>query len=80
MDLIAYKITQVSPLKVEESAVGTGGLCGSAFLNYRFEDHVQERIGSERYTTMREKKTKDVDDGAKVFRGVCQAQFQRGRA
>ncbi|KAK4981697.1 hypothetical protein LTR28_002991, partial [Elasticomyces elasticus] len=44
VDLIAYRVTQLSPLRVEESAVGTGGLCGSAFLNYRFEDHVKERI------------------------------------
>lgn len=58
VDLIAYKVNQVSPLRVEESAVGTGGLCGSAFLNYRFEDHVKERIGLERYTHMREKKPK----------------------
>ncbi|KAK3080995.1 hypothetical protein LTR53_020497, partial [Teratosphaeriaceae sp. CCFEE 6253] len=48
VDLIAYKVTHLNPLRVEESAVGTGGLCGSAFLNYRFQDHVKSRIGVER--------------------------------
>lgn len=58
VDLIAYKITRLNPLRVEESAVGTGGLCGSVLLNYRFEEHVKQRIGTERYNWMREKKTK----------------------
>lgn len=66
VDLIAYKVTQVFPLRVEESAVGTGGLCGSAFLNYRFEDHVKQRIGQERWTNMREKKPKTWMMGLKV--------------
>jgi len=67
VDLISYKITQISPLRVEESAVGTGGLCGSAFLNYRFEDHVRSRIGAERYDTMKEKKPKTWMMGLKYW-------------
>ncbi|KAG9681990.1 actin-like ATPase domain-containing protein, partial [Aureobasidium melanogenum] len=67
VDLIAYKITQLSPLRVEESAVGTGGLCGSAFLNYRFEEHVKERLGTDRYTHMRNKKPKTWMMGLKYF-------------
>ena len=58
VDLIAYKITRLNPLRVEESAVGTGGLCGSVVLNCRFEEHVKQRIGRERYHWMREKKAK----------------------
>ncbi|EPS45261.1 hypothetical protein H072_725 [Dactylellina haptotyla CBS 200.50] len=53
VDLISYKITQIAPLRVEESAVGTGGLCGSAFLNYRFEDHVKSRVGASVYNAMK---------------------------
>src|SRR4051794_8754834 len=52
-DLISYRITQIAPLRVEESAVGTGGLCGSAFLNYRFEDHVKSRVGLAVYNAMK---------------------------
>lgn len=58
VDLIAYKIISLKPLRVEESAVGTGGLCGSAFLNYRFEEHVRDRIGRERFDEMKLKKAK----------------------
>ena len=75
VDLIAYKITQLSPLRVEESAVGTGGLCGSAFLNYRFEDHVKNRIGEERYNTMREKKAKTWNMGLKYFEEFVKRNF-----
>ncbi|KAL1606690.1 hypothetical protein SLS60_004097 [Paraconiothyrium brasiliense] len=75
VDLIAYKITQLNPLRVEESAVGTGGLCGSAFLNYRFEDHVKSRIGTERYTMMREKKVKTWNMGLKYFEEFVKRNF-----
>jgi hypothetical protein len=61
------KITQLSPLRVEESAVGTGGLCGSAFLNYRFEDLVKQRLGTSAYITMRNKKPKTWMMGLKYF-------------
>ncbi|KAF2027542.1 actin-like ATPase domain-containing protein [Setomelanomma holmii] len=75
VDLIAYKITQLNPLRVEESAVGTGGLCGSAFLNYRFEDHVKQRIGTERYNWMREKKQKTWNMGLKYFEEFVKRNF-----
>jgi hypothetical protein len=73
--LIAYKIIQLNPLRVEESAVGTGGLCGSAFLNYRFEDHVKQRIGTERYNWMREKKQKTWNMGLKYFEEFVKRNF-----
>ncbi|KAK4987678.1 hypothetical protein LTR50_004425 [Elasticomyces elasticus] len=75
VDLIAYRVTQLSPLRVEESAVGTGGLCGSAFLNYRFEDHVKERIGLERYTHMRENKPKTWMMGLRYFEEFVKRNF-----
>lgn len=75
VDLIAYKVTQTFPLRVEESAVGTGGLCGSAFLNYRFEDHVKDRIGAERYNTMREKKPKTWQMGLRYFEEFVKRNF-----
>jgi molecular chaperone DnaK (HSP70) len=75
VDLIAYKITGLNPLRVEESAVGTGGLCGSAFLNYRFEDHVKSRIGDEAYQAMREKKAKTWNMGLKYFEEFVKRNF-----
>lgn len=35
VDLITYKVTKLAPLVVEESVVGSGGLCGSTYLNRR---------------------------------------------
>ena len=75
VDLIAYKVTQLHPLRVEESAVGAGGLCGSAFLNYRFEDHVKQRIGIERYAQMREKKPKTWMMGLRYFEEFVKRNF-----
>jgi hypothetical protein len=71
VDLIAYKIIALSPLRVEESAVGTGGLCGSAFLNYRFEDHVKSRIGEHAYNNLRQKKAKSFSMGLKYVSSVA---------
>ena len=60
---------------MEESAVGTGGLCGSAFLNYRFSDHVKRRIGDDLYNTMREKKAKTWNMGLKYFEEFVKRNF-----
>jgi hypothetical protein len=75
VDLIAYRITSLSPLRVEESAVGTGGLCGSAFLNYRFEDFVKARLGADRFQTMREKKPKTWMMGLRYFEEFVKRNF-----
>lgn len=75
VDLISYKITQMNPLRVEESGVGSGGLCGSAFLNYRFEDHVKSRIGLERYEHMKEKKPRTWQMGLKYFEEFVKRNF-----
>ncbi|PWW80315.1 hypothetical protein C7212DRAFT_172169, partial [Tuber magnatum] len=56
VDLISYEITLVSPsLLLSESSIGTGGLCGSAFLNYAFEDHCRRRLGAEIYDRLKPK-------------------------
>ncbi len=75
VDLISYQITQLSPLRVEESAVGTGGLCGSSFLNYRFEDHIRSRLGVERYEQMKEKKPRTWQMGLKNFEEFVKRNF-----
>lgn len=75
VDLIAYEVTGVQPLRIEESAVGTGGLCGSAFLNLRFEDFVKQRIGQAQYQNMREKKAKTWMTGLKYFEEFVKRNF-----
>jgi molecular chaperone DnaK (HSP70) len=45
VDLISYTITQLYPiLKVKEAASGTGGLCGSTFLNRRFGEFLTNKL------------------------------------
>ncbi|KAL1835667.1 hypothetical protein VTJ49DRAFT_6256 [Mycothermus thermophilus] len=75
VDLIAYKIVSLKPLRVEESAVGTGGLCGSAFLNYRFEEHVKNRIGQARFDEMKAKKPKTWQMGLRYFEEFVKRSF-----
>jgi hypothetical protein len=51
VDLISYKIEQVSPrLVVKEATSGTGGKCGSALLNQRFRRYLKQALG-DRYWT-----------------------------
>ncbi|TEY58654.1 hypothetical protein BOTCAL_0204g00110 [Botryotinia calthae] len=75
VDLIAYKIISLKPLQVEESAVGTGGLCGSAFLNYRFEEHCKSRIGVTRFEEMKMKKAKSWQMGLKYWEEYVKRDF-----
>ncbi|KAL8397751.1 hypothetical protein RB594_004453 [Gaeumannomyces avenae] len=75
VDLIAYKIMTLKPLRVEESAVGTGGLCGSAFLNYRFEEHVKGRLGASRFDEMKVKKSKTWQMGLRYFEDYVKRNF-----
>ncbi|KAG4280360.1 hypothetical protein FPRO06_11693 [Fusarium proliferatum] len=75
VDLIAYKIISLKPLRVEESAVGTGGLCGSAFLNYRFEEHVRGRLGQTRFDEMKAKKGKTWQMGLRYFEEFVKRNF-----
>ncbi|KAG5982952.1 hypothetical protein E4U54_006295, partial [Claviceps lovelessii] len=73
--LIAYKIISLNPLRVEESAVGTGGLCGSAFLNYRFEEHVRTRLGQARFDEMKAKRGKTWQMGLRYFEEFVKRNF-----
>lgn len=65
----------LKPLRVEESAVGTGGLCGSAFLNYRFEEHVRNRLGAARFDEMKLRKGKTWQMGLKYFEEFVKRNF-----
>lgn len=45
VDLISYEITGLAPLAVSESVSGTGDLCGSVFLNERFDAYIRKLLG-----------------------------------
>ncbi|KAF8470618.1 hypothetical protein BDZ91DRAFT_718525 [Kalaharituber pfeilii] len=71
VDLVSYKVLQESP-KFEVTEVGVGGgLCGSVFLNRRFEAFVRNRLGTKTVDAMfakgrpYQKMMKDFDERLK---------------
>jgi hypothetical protein len=59
VDLISYEVKSLEPLRIEECAAGTGGICGSGLLNMRFVEHVKARMGLTAFEEYREKNPKD---------------------
>ncbi|KAI5776136.1 hypothetical protein EDC01DRAFT_506796 [Geopyxis carbonaria] len=46
VDLISYKIKTLNPLTIDEVVPGTGDLCGSVFLDNRFEAALRAKLGA----------------------------------
>lgn len=46
VDLISYGVLGVDPLRVGEVAVGTGALGGAVYLDRRFEELLERRVGA----------------------------------
>ncbi|KAI1154192.1 actin-like ATPase domain-containing protein [Nemania diffusa] len=45
VDLISYTVTSLKPVpRLEESAAGNGGLCGSTFLDRQFDDWLRRKF------------------------------------
>lgn len=55
--------------------MGTGGLCGSAFLNYRFEEHVKNRLGKTRFDEMKVRKNRTWQMGLRYFEEFVKRNF-----
>ncbi|KAH0612446.1 uncharacterized protein H6S33_010498 [Morchella sextelata] len=65
VDLISYEIVSLSPsISVKECASGKGELCGSTFLNQRFENLVISRAGKQNFDKM---KTRSLNRMLKEF-------------
>ena len=48
VDLISYTIASLHPkIEIVEAAEGTGGLCGSTYLNRRFGEFLTQKLGQE---------------------------------
>jgi hypothetical protein len=48
VDLISYTVTKLDPfIEVKEAAPGSGGLCGSTFINGRFKEYLEFKLGLE---------------------------------
>ncbi|KAK4995018.1 hypothetical protein LTR66_005073 [Elasticomyces elasticus] len=76
VDLISYEIKQLSPaLRIEESATGTGGLCGAVFLNLRFEAHCRDKMGAQNFDAMRTQKPKSWISALNYFEEYVKRKF-----
>ena len=48
VDLISYSVIALKPgLKITEATPGTGLLCGSTFLNRKFEEFLEDKLGKQ---------------------------------
>ena len=48
VDLISYTVVSLDPvINVKEAAPGNGALCGSTYLNRRFKEFLQFKLGQE---------------------------------
>ncbi|CAD6568570.1 MAG: hypothetical protein ASARMPRED_001863 [Alectoria sarmentosa] len=72
VDLISYTVTALKPnLEINEATPGIGSLCGSAFLNRRFEKFLEDKLGKEPGWDQ------DVlDEATKRFEAVVKKQFR----
>ncbi|KAL7276607.1 hypothetical protein RUND412_000411 [Rhizina undulata] len=53
VDLVSYKIDRLNPLAVSEVVAGSGGLCGSVFVNEMFEEHIRKLLGNNTINNMK---------------------------
>ena len=50
VDVITYKVEELEPvLKISEVTSGAGALCGSSFLNHRFQEDLRNKFSSDRF-------------------------------
>lgn len=76
VDIIAYRIIALNPLEVEEVQFGTGKLCGSVFLNLRFEEHVRSKVGVEMFDKLCAQKPRTWHEAMKCFEQHVKRQFK----
>ncbi|THZ16183.1 actin-like ATPase domain-containing protein [Aureobasidium pullulans] len=75
VDLISFEIKSLSPLRLEESATGTGALCGGVFLNIRFRNLVESRMGAEAFKELCERKPKCMNVAMNEFENYVKRNF-----
>lgn len=50
VDVITYRVDELIPiLKISEITSGGGALCGSSFINRRFQDNLKNRLSEDRF-------------------------------
>jgi hypothetical protein len=75
VDLISYEIKQTRPLRIEESAEGSGACCGAAMLNAKFEELIREKIGNGRFAKLHRDKARSWLTALKYFEEYVKRNF-----
>ncbi|KAK4554208.1 hypothetical protein LTR86_008736 [Recurvomyces mirabilis] len=75
VDLITYRIKQLTPLRLVEVVQGSGSFCGAAFLNIRFEDLIRSRMGNDTFQDLRVRKPKCLQHAMKYFEESVKRNF-----
>ncbi|KAK5744403.1 hypothetical protein LTR17_002113 [Elasticomyces elasticus] len=75
VDLISYSIRQLTPLRLDELAKGSGGFCGATFLNIRFEQFVRTKLGSTAFNAICTAKPKSWLMALKYFEDYVKRNF-----
>ena len=76
VDVVAYRIKQICPLKIEEATVSSSAMCGSAELNHRFEQYMMERMGDAMFRGLKEKMPQSWRMCARHFEDVVKKDFR----
>lgn len=75
VDLISYEIKQTNPLRIEESAEGSGACCGAVMLNAEFEDLIRTKMGSAHFAKLCREKSKSWLMALKYFEDYVKRNF-----
>jgi molecular chaperone DnaK (HSP70) len=75
VDLISYEIKQARPLRIEESAEGSGACCGSAMLNAKFEDLIRTKVGAAAFAKLCHEKSRTWLTALKYFEDYVKRNF-----
>ena len=61
-DLIAYKVSSLTPFRVAECTVGTGGHCGAIYLDRRFENFILKKFEMAGITSIGDKRLASITE------------------
>jgi hypothetical protein len=75
VDLISYEIKQTQPLRLEESAEGSGACCGAAMLNAKFEELIRKRMGTVAFSNLCRNKSRSWLTALKYFEDYVKRNF-----
>ncbi|KAG8628970.1 hypothetical protein KVT40_002835 [Elsinoe batatas] len=60
VDLITLEVTRLDPMQFREVVPGEGGLCGSAFINFGFENLMKTKFGPNEFHKFRKRSPKQL--------------------